>query len=201
MLRGKKNFLVQLPGPTGEVWNFVELLVELFWSLQVVFKKTSRDRPKSAPHLRLKNSKRTSICQSIGEFGTFYEKKLKQVSQCQNKLKWRTLWDFATSILSQNSKKMKGDPLVEKKFWEKVAQCLKNLEGDPLVSSGFVCYAGNLFGSVHWANRYNLASSQNFVEILVERFWSLQEVFKKMKQKDTDEKPWLQSTLFRKSAD
>ena len=32
--------------------------------------KTSRDRPKSAPYLRLKNSKRTSICQSIGELGT-----------------------------------------------------------------------------------------------------------------------------------
>ena len=31
---------------------------------------TSRDRPKSAPYLRLKNSKRTSICQSIGELGT-----------------------------------------------------------------------------------------------------------------------------------
>ena len=35
---------------------------------------TSRDRPKSAPNL--KNRKRTSKCQSIGELGTFYEKKL-----------------------------------------------------------------------------------------------------------------------------
>ena len=39
--------------------------------------KTSRDRPKSAPYLRLKNSKRT---RSIGELGTlwgfFFEKKL-----------------------------------------------------------------------------------------------------------------------------
>ena len=28
-----------------------------------------RDRPKSAPYLRLKNSERTSKCQSIGELG------------------------------------------------------------------------------------------------------------------------------------
>ena len=33
---------------------------------------------------------------------------------------------------------------------------------DPLVSSGIVCYAGNLFGSVPWANRYILASSEIF---------------------------------------
>ena len=55
---------------------------------------------------------------------------------------------------------------------------------DPLVLSGIVCYAGNLFGSVPWANRYNLASSQNFVELLVELFWTLQVVLK-----NTDEKP------------
>ena len=34
-----RKFLVLFPGPTGEIWNFVELLVELFWSVQVV-KKT-----------------------------------------------------------------------------------------------------------------------------------------------------------------
>ena len=33
------NFLVQFPGPTGAIQNFVELLVELFWSLQVYRKK------------------------------------------------------------------------------------------------------------------------------------------------------------------
>ena len=53
---------------------------------------------------------------------------------------------------------LKGDPLVEKNF-KKVAQCQNNLKGDPLVSSGIVCYAGNLFGSVPWANGYNLAAS------------------------------------------
>ena len=33
-------------------------------------RKSSRDRPMSAPYLRLKNTKRTSNCQSIGELGT-----------------------------------------------------------------------------------------------------------------------------------
>ena len=59
-----------------------------------------------------------------------------------------------------------------------VAKLQKKLKGNPLASSGFVCYAGNLFGSVPWANRYNLASFQNFVELLVELFWSLQVVLK-----------------------
>ena len=69
---------------------------------------------------------------------------------------------------------------MEKKFLKKKSHSdEKNLKGDPLVSSGIVCYAGNLFGSVAWANRYNLARLQNFVELLVELFWSLQVVFKK----------------------
>ena len=57
---------------------------------------------------------------------------------------------------------------------------------DPLVSSGVVCYAGNLFGSVPWANRYILKSSENFVELLVELFWSVQVVFKKTLTKSHD---------------
>ena len=60
----------------------------------------------------------------------------------------------------------------------------KTERGDTLVSSSIVCYAGNLFGSVPWANRYILASSENFVELLVELFWSVQVVLK-----NTDEKP------------
>ena len=62
------------------------------------------------------------------------------------KLKGGTLWDFPTSILSQNIKKMQGDPLRKKnskKNSEK--KCLavpkKNERGDSLVSPGMVCYA------------------------------------------------------------
>ena len=58
------------------------------------------------------------------------------------KIERGTLWDFPTSILSQNIKKMQGDPLG-KKFSEK--NCLavpKKIEsGDSLVSPGMVCYA------------------------------------------------------------
>ena len=39
MLRGK-NLFGLVPWATGEIGNFVELLVELFWSLQVVLKNT-----------------------------------------------------------------------------------------------------------------------------------------------------------------
>ena len=35
----RETFLAQFPGPTGAIQNFVELSVELFWSLQV-YRKT-----------------------------------------------------------------------------------------------------------------------------------------------------------------
>ena len=44
----------------------------------VLIIETSQERPKSAPYLRLKNSKRTSKCQSIDELGTLILKKLKK---------------------------------------------------------------------------------------------------------------------------
>ena len=55
-----------------------------------------------------------------------------------------TLWDFPTSILSQNSKKVEGgDPLKKKKFREKSLAVPKKIgRGDPLVSPGMVWYAG-----------------------------------------------------------
>ena len=98
------------------------------------------------------------------------------------KLKGRTLWDFSTSILLQNTKKIEVTTLWRKNKVKKVAQCRK--KSIERVWYGIVCYAGNFFGSVSWANRYNLASSENFVELLVELFWSLQVVLK-----NTDEKP------------
>ena len=67
------------------------------------------------------------------------------VSQCR-KTERGTLWGFSTSILSQNIKKMQGDPLREKNFEKKIRKkCLavpKKIErGDSLVSPGMVCYA------------------------------------------------------------
>ena len=53
---------------------------------------------------------------------------------------------FPTSILSQNIKKMQGDPLWKKNFEKKSEKkCLavpKKIErGDSLVSPGMICYA------------------------------------------------------------
>ena len=58
------------------------------------------------------------------------------------KLKGGTLWDFPTSILSQNIKKMQGGPFEEKNSEKKCLAVLKKIErGDSLVSPGMVCYA------------------------------------------------------------
>ena len=49
-----------------------------------------------------------------------------KISQCRKNLKGGTLWDFSTSILSQNIKKKQGGPFGEKIFFEKkVSQCRK----------------------------------------------------------------------------
>ena len=80
----------------------------------------------------------------------------KKVSQCQ-KTGRGTLRDFSTSILSYISEKIERVTLWENFFLKKSLVMPKKTErGDPLVSSGFVCYEENLFGSVPWANGYNL---------------------------------------------
>ena len=56
------------------------------------------------------------------------------------KQKGGLLWDFSTSILSQNSKKIEGGTLWGKNF-RSLAVPKKNERGDPLVSPGMVCYA------------------------------------------------------------
>ena len=97
---------------------------------------TSRERPKSAPYLRLKNSKRTSICQSIGELGTLL-----------------SFGSFQHPFCRKTAKKLKGGHFGEIFFRKKSLTMPKKTErGDPLVSPGMVCYAGkqeNLFSSVH----------------------------------------------------
>ena len=65
-----------------------------------------------------------------------------KISQCRKKLKGGTLWDFPTSILSQNIKKLQGGPFEEKKFEKKYLAVPKKIErGDSLVSPGMICYA------------------------------------------------------------
>ena len=43
-----------------------------------------------------------------------------KISQCRKRLKGGTLWDFPTSILSQNIKKNAGGPFEEKNFEKKI---------------------------------------------------------------------------------
>ena len=64
----------------------------------------------------------------------------------KKKLKGGTLWDFPTSILSQNIKKNAGGTLCGKKFRKKNPKKMsrsaeKNERGDSLVSPGMICYA------------------------------------------------------------
>ena len=81
-----------------------------------------------------------SIFLSQLKWGPFGEKTnfRKKISQCR-KTERGTLWDFPTSILTQNSKKLKGDPLGEIFFRKKgLAVPKKNERGDPLVSPDMV---------------------------------------------------------------
>ena len=89
--------------------------------------ETSRDRPKSAPYLRLKNTKRTSICQSIGELGTLLWKKILEKSLTMpKKLKGWTLWGVFNNHFVAKHQKIEGGTLWGNFFRKKVSQCRKN---------------------------------------------------------------------------
>ena len=61
-------------------------------------------------------------------------------------------------------------------FFEKRRTVPKKSKGGPFGLVRYCMQRGNLFGSVPGANGYNLASSENFVELLVELFWPVQVV-------------------------
>ena len=77
---------------------------------------------------------------------------MKKVSQRRKKFERGTPWDFSIPSLSQNPKKLRGDPLGNFFSEKKSRNTEKTERWDPLVSSGIVCYAVN-FVSVPWANR------------------------------------------------
>ena len=73
----------------------------------------------------------TSKGQSVGELGTFYEKKL---SQCRKKTERENLFRFfsiRSSVLLQNAKKIEGGTVWRKKICTKFAQCQKKSKGGP----------------------------------------------------------------------
>ena len=71
------------------------------------YRKTERGDP-----LRFFNIHSVAKHEKIEENKNFYFRE--KISQCRKKLKGGTLWDFPTSILSQNSKKIEGGPLGKK---------------------------------------------------------------------------------------
>ena len=100
---------------------------------------TRRERPKSAPYLRLKNIQGTTIGNIKIIFfpeKVFLEKKFqKSVFQKKShnaeKLKKRPFRLIKRFYKPKTSKKCKGYPLIE---FENFAYCRKNPKGDPLVS-------------------------------------------------------------------
>ena len=90
--------------------------VELFWSLQV-YRKTRRERPKSAPYLRLKNIQGTTIVKIWKKFfkkiifEIFFRKKVFFKSQNAEKLKKRPFRLIQRFLQTENFKKMQGGTL------------------------------------------------------------------------------------------
>ena len=74
-------------------------------------RKTERGDP-----LRFFNIHSVAKHEKIEIFFYFREK----ISQCRKKLKGGTRWDFPTSIMSQNIKKMQRGPFEEKNFEKKI---------------------------------------------------------------------------------
>ena len=93
-------------------------------------RKTERGDP-----LRFFNIHSVAKHEKIEENKNFYFRN--KISQCRKKLKGGTLWNFPTSILSQNSKKIEGGPFGEKKFPEKGLAVPKKMEGGPFGLPGY----------------------------------------------------------------
>ena len=111
----------------------------VYWKLKE--EGTSRDRPKSAPYPRLKNSKKTSKCRvfsfTVLENQIFFEK----ITYSNKWTKWRagpasaSPWRAKRGTrpkLSTFLLQLKGDPSEKKQIFEKNVTMPKNWKGDPL---------------------------------------------------------------------
>ena len=108
--------------------------------------QTSRDRPKSVPYLRLKNSKRTSKCQSILYSTRIFLKSLTMPKKTERGE--GPFGIFQHPFCRKTPKKIEKGTLWGKIVFPKksLAMAKKTERAEPLVSSGIVCYVGNLFG-------------------------------------------------------
>ena len=109
---------------------------------------TRRERPKSEPHLRLKNSKRTSKCQSILFYST-QKPKLDRIGG-----KGDTLRFFIHCVANHQKEERK----VKEIFFPKSLTMSKKTERGPYSISRYCMLRGKkkiCFGPLHRANRYN----------------------------------------------
>ena len=67
--------------------------------------------PKSAAYQRLKTAKGLQSVKVLVNSGPFVEICFEQKSHNAEKTERGTLWDFSTSVLSQNSEKIEGIPI------------------------------------------------------------------------------------------
>ena len=121
--------------------------------------------------LRLFNIHSVAKHEKIEENKNFHFRE--KISQCRKKLKGGTLWDFSTSILSQNIKKNAGGPFGENFFSKKKSRSAeKNERGESLVSPGMVCYAEKpfWFSSLDQIVHFDAII---FCRTFVELFWSV----------------------------
>ena len=101
-----------------------------------VFSSTVPEKPKSwteLAHQRRHFEIFHPLCRKSSkkiEGGALLVKKIEKSLTMPKKLKGETLWDFSTSVLSENSKKLKGGPFGEK-IRKKVSQSRKYSKGVP----------------------------------------------------------------------
>ena len=100
----------------------------------------------------------------------------KKSHNAEKKLKGGTLWDFSTSILSQNIKKNAGGTLWGKNFFrKKKSRSAEKNERESLVLPGMVCYAEKQekpfwFSSLDQIVHFD---AKIFCRTFVELFWSV----------------------------
>ena len=113
-------------------------------------KKTRRERPKSAPYLRLKNIQGTTIVKIWKKkffkkniFEIFFRKKVFFKSQNAEKLKKRPFRLIQRFLQTENFKKnARGYPLINFKNFRKKSHCAeKNPKGGPF---GLTCTFGSI---------------------------------------------------------
>ena len=163
----RKNYILRKNGPSVAPG----LASASPWCAKVSqCRKTEREDP-----LRFFNIHSVAKHEKIEENKNFHFRE--KISQCRKKLKGGTLWDFSTSILSQNIKKNAGGTLWGKFFFrkKKSRSAEKNERGESLVSPGMVCYAEKQekpfwFSSLDQIVHFDAII---FCRTFVELFWSV----------------------------